>query len=305
MWSPSEALQRQFQQSQRRLSSAGLSSTATATAGTAASPPPPPSPGGAVDDGGLHAVTASSGEGDEVVRSSVTGSTYTRRQAVLGAEGEEMVAASPGGGLRRRSHGGKGGGGTGGSAHRYWVPLICIKCRQEGHDSSRCPLNLPVCDMCGSQDHTDATTCPGRKVLLDAAANARCRGPATRAPTTAGELPPPREIIGARCSHVGDAVGPVDEFGERVGEYDCGPPGWTQRGPSGEEEEANHFCCNCGAPGHGKQKLLARTSRGHTECLGFSRACPFAVLREWCKRMRRFPHQDCVARTLDRTRAIA
>ena len=166
MWSPSDALKRQFQQSQRRLSESGLSATATAAAAPPASAIP-------AEDGGLHAVTASASAGDETVRSAVGGNTYTRRQVGLGAavaDSESPVNAA----AKRTSHG--GGGAPPGSTPRYWEPYICTKCRQHGHDSTRCPQNAPVCDMCGRPDHTDALDCPGQQLLLRSLGCDRSRG---------------------------------------------------------------------------------------------------------------------------------
>ena len=152
------------------------------------------------DDGGLHAVTANESTGEETVRSAVVGNTYTRQQVGLGAAepGSETPADSA---IKRKSY-------SDGNAPRYWAPRICSKCRQHGHDSSCCPQNAPVCDMCGSPGHTDALTCPGRQLLQRAVERDNLYGaPGSMiqpAQTTTAELQIRRQICGASCSSAND-----------------------------------------------------------------------------------------------------
>lgn len=152
------------------------------------------------DDGGLHAVTANESAGDETVRSAVAGNTYTRRQVGIGAAGPGIESPADSA-AKRNSHG--GGAAPSGSAPRYWAPHICSKCRQHGHDSSHCPQNAPVCDMCGSSGHIDALTCPGRQLLQRTVECDTMYGAPGVAIRPAAERVP-RQIRGASCSSAHD-----------------------------------------------------------------------------------------------------
>ena len=220
MWSPDDELRRQLQSppQQRPRSSVPVTPARLGTT---------PAASNSIEQGGLHMVTPHAATGAEEVRSAAAGSTYVRQQAALGGgePGGDAAAATPA--SARKSSGGQ-------QAVRYWEPLVCQKCRVEGHDSGRCPLNLPVCDICGSLDHADAA-CPGRRLLARAAPAVSGQGLRVR----------PLDCRAARgAAAAAAAAAGADEFGESAAGYDCGPTGWTQR-------EDEHFCCNCGAAGHG------------------------------------------------------